>query len=748
MSSVELLRDVDGIAHVRARTPEDAAFGQGFASAEDRLWQMEYDRRRAAGTLAEIVGPPAVPSDRFHRRLGLAAASRSDFESLTAETRRFFEAYAAGVNERLSRLHGDELPPELAVLGATPAPWEAWESVAVFKVRHLLMGTYEVKLWRSALIRNLGVEAAGRLWPSEEELTVVPGEALRLARELASDVAKVADALAEIPEETAASNNLAVHGSRTASGMPIVAGDPHRALDLPNVYWQNHLTCDAFDVIGLSFPGVPGFPHFGHNTTVAWCITHGMADDQDIYLERLRDDGRGGVDYQDVDGWKSATTREQTIAVAGESQPLVITAIETSRGPVVAGDPDLGVGLALRWTALTEPDTTFDTLLPMLSASTVGELDDCMRGWVAPGNNLVSADREGDIAYRFRGRLAVRPPANGWTIVPGWTGAHEWDRSASYDDQTHVVNPQQGFLVTANNRPSADGPYVGNDFAHPARSKRINQLLAEQGEWSVDSIVGVLGDTKSLVAPRFVEGLLAVPAGHAVERAAQQALREWDGQMDVEAAGATIYAACRAELLRVVSASLGLSRDRLGAVAVSATLQQSARFLWTRLAFLAGATDRPLTELDGGWPAAYASALRWGVRALEARFGADVSRWRWGSLHTVRWQHPLVVLRPDLAEVLAVPAQVEVGGDGECVRATGVGAPELDAVSGPVARYVFDLADWEQSCWIVPHGVSGDARSPHWSDQLERWAAVEMLPMRYSAEVVDAATVSTVTLER
>lgn len=232
---IEIVRDVDGVAHVRAPDPEGAFFGQGYAAAQDRLWQMEYDRRRACGRLAEIAGPRAVGTDLLHRRLGLAAAARADYDALTSDAQAALDAYAAGVNAhlaRLARLPESDLPPELALFDARPEPWQPWEpwqSIAVFKVRHLLMGTYEVKLWRSALVRNLGAEVVARLWPSEPEVTVVPGDVVRMARDLAGDLGAVAGALADIPEEMTAgdgSNNLAVHGARTATGRPLVAGDP------------------------------------------------------------------------------------------------------------------------------------------------------------------------------------------------------------------------------------------------------------------------------------------------------------------------------------------------------------------------------------------------------------------------------------------------------------------------------------------------------------------------------------------
>ncbi|MDE0802854.1 MAG: penicillin acylase family protein, partial [Acidimicrobiales bacterium] len=418
-----MIRDTDGIAHVRADDEAGAFRGQGLAAAQDRLWQMEFDRRKALGRLAEIVGPSAIGADRYHLRLGIARAAQDDFSRLSHRSVAMFEAYAHGVDEAVAGL--DSLPPEFELLDAPdPAPWEPWHSIAVFKVRHLWMGTAEVKLWRSALASVVGPTMAARLWPSVPGVHIDPDMVEEVSTlGLDSAVAETARVLADL--ETlgatgAASNNFVIHGSRTTTGMPLMAGDPHRAIDLPNVYWQNHLTWPldeggVADVIGLSFPGVPGFPHFGHNADVAWSITHGMADDQDLFLERFSGDD------------PVVTHRHETIPVAG-AEPVRVECLETANGPVVAGGPEVGIGIAMRWTATAAPDTTYDCLLPQMLARSVDELDRAFEGWVVPCNNVLLADRSGDIGYRFRGRLAVRGDANGWTIVDGsdpstaWTG--------------------------------------------------------------------------------------------------------------------------------------------------------------------------------------------------------------------------------------------------------------------------------------------------------------------------------------
>ena len=720
MTSIEVRRDVDGIAHVRAPDRAGAFFGQGYAAAADRCFQIEADRRRAQGRWAEIVGAAGVASDVLHLRVGLADTARSDVEGLSDDARTALDAYAAGINAWLDQATDDDLPPELGLLGAPrPAPWEPWHSVAVYKYRHLLMGTAQTKIWRSAVLRSVGPSVACRLWPG-------------LGRTDPStdgvDLDAALMALAAVPTQEAASNNLVVAGTRTASGRPLLAGDPHRSFDLPNVYWQNHITGGEIDVIGLSFPGVPGFPHFAHNRDVAWCITHGMADDQDVYVERAADLELAGIE-------------SATIPVAGADPVTVEVATAADGRRVIAGGRAEGWGLSLAWTATAAPDTTFDALVPMMAASSVDELDAAMSPWVVPVNNVLMADGDGTIAYRMRGRLARRDGRNGWTVVPGWTGEHGWVGFVDDDDLPRRRDPDAGFLATANEDLGHHHLYISNDWAHPARGIRIRQLLESSSGWTADTITSdVLGDEVSLVAPAFVSLLTASPDVSGLDAVAQSMLARWDHRMDPDSPAAAIYAACRVALLDVVAAAVGFDGHRLGAGAIEPAPDEIARSQWSRLAVLASHADDDLVTDVGGWAGAARSALSGGVKILVAALGTDPTAWRWGDLHPSAPYHPLAVTRPDLGDELVVPATRELGGDSETVRCTGVSPPSLGAMRGSVARYVFDLGDWDQSRWIVPHGVHGDPRSPHFSDQLDRWASMSMAPMRWSPEVVDGAT--------
>ncbi|MBO0833586.1 MAG: penicillin acylase family protein, partial [Actinobacteria bacterium] len=456
---VEIVRDRLGVPHCRAVTEHDAFFAQGFVHAADRLWQLDYDRRRGLGQSAAAIGPAGVTGDTLYRRLDLAASARSDAARLSAAARDMLSAYAAGVNARLQS--ADRLPPEFALTELPPQPWEPWHSLLVYRVRHLTMGSAAPKLWRAVVEEVLGPAAARSMARTGWQVSCVPpGERCD----------STAPSWASV--EDGGSNNWALAGSRTASGLPLLAGDPHRPLEMPNVYIQGHIACPAWDVLGLGMPGVPGFPHFGHNDRVAWCITHAMADDQDLYRFDTPPDGEARTEHIEVRG----------------GDPVTVQIRRSDRGPLVTDE------LALAWTATTEPNTGFDALPAMLRAGSVGELFDTMRPWVEPANNLLAADTDGSIGYLTRGRIPQRTrPEAAWGPVPAGDPAYGWRSCVAFADMPQARDPAGGFLFSANNRILAadSGPYLGLDVAAPWRATRIIDTVSGLSQATVDDMAAL-----------------------------------------------------------------------------------------------------------------------------------------------------------------------------------------------------------------------------------------------------------------
>ncbi|MCH8886413.1 MAG: penicillin acylase family protein [SAR324 cluster bacterium] len=784
-------RDAHGIPHLRASSEHDAWFGQGFVTAQDRLWQMEYDRRRAAGRWAEVVGREALEGDLQMRRFRIPRYMAAVLPGLAPTTRAMLEAYAAGVNAFIedSQKRGRPLGIEFGLTGIEPEPWRAEDSLAVFCVRHILMGVWEAKVWRVRLAQALGPEGAAAFYPGYEpgQVVMAPpggrygGALLNAAQTLAEGLSHLTF-LKHGTED--GSNNWVVGGAHTASGKPLLAGDPHRALDVPNVYYQNHVACGEFDVIGFSFPGVPGFPHFAHNARVAWGITHGNADYQDLFIERFERTPAAGQPprYRFQGQWLTAEHASETVAVRGES-PVTIDTWATRHGPVIAGGPaarpENGAGnpsagakdatgdsaavprdgaysaaLAFGYTALEAPNGTLDAMREMVFSQDADQLEAALESWVDPVNNLVYFDLDGDFGYRTRGTVPVRHAANAWLPVPGWSGEHEWRGRVPFGEMPNLRNPARGFAVTANNRITDEHypHYIGHEYAPGFRAERIETRLAEAiaegeatgeatgGGLDVAAMTAIQADVNSIPAEAFRPLYGGIQPRNETEARALELLKRWDCRVAGDSPGPAIFAALRKHLV------LGLLRPRLGnslMAALGAAPDRGANGLLTRtqarLHVMIASGDATLLPEGESWDAMLGNALSKAVEELTGSMGDDPAQWRWEREHHTAAAHLLSGLFPEAAALLDPPA-ISMDGDGDTVQAGGyVLTQDFRARFISVARYVFDGGDWERSVWIVPAGVSGHPGSAHYADQLPLYANHRTVPMHYGWERIAEA---------
>jgi penicillin amidase len=734
VAPADVLRDPEGVPHIRAQGQRDAFFAQGFVHAQDRLFQMELNLRRGLGRSAEWLGAPAVEMDVLCRRLGMEAACRRDFAALGDEARAMLEAYVAGVNAFVAS--DAPLPVEYGLLEATPLRWEAWHPIAVMRRLGLLMGSVWFKLWRAAALPLVGAEQAAKLRYEDggiDLLCMPPGvEAARWTATLAELAPSIGALLDRAAPDAAGggSNNWALSAGRSATGRPFLAGDPHRVFEIPNMYAQGHLACDAFDVVGLTVPGVPGFPHFAHNGQVAWCVTHAFVDIHDLFVERF-DTGAAHVRFRDA--WVPVTRRRERVAVRGEAAREV-EVIETAHGPIIAGDPASGTAIALRSVQFAETDLSFDCLPRMLRAPSVPALFEATRGWGLIDHNLVAGDTQGRIGHLVRAMVPRRPRANGWLPVPGWTGEHEWEGWIPFESMPRQIDPADGVIVTANNRVVADGgpEYLCTDCHPPTRARRIMALLTERAADADAQSAAIHGDTLSANALLLRGSLAAVPAsGDAA--VLRQRLLDWDGRMEAGSIAASGYIALRLALTRILAERSGLGGlvgDPLLAVPPGVVpLNQ----LWWTLPALLRANDATLLD---GW--SWSQALH---AALVAAAADPLAAQPWGEAHRPRFMHPLSPMFADAAPLLD-PAAQAIGGDGDTVFANGL-LPHAGtrATYGALARYAFDVGAWENSRWTVFHGASGHPGSPHYADQHAAWAEARMVPMRYGWDGI-AATAS------
>jgi len=734
---VEILRDTHGIPHLRAGSTGDAWFALGFVHAQDRLFQMELTRRRALGRAAEWLGAGAAEADILVRRLGMEAACRRDHAALGDAARAMLDSYAAGVNAFIAS--GAPLPVEYTLLEARPEPWEGWHSIAVMRRLGLLMGSIWFKLWRAAALPVVGAAQVGSLRYDDggrDLLCIPPGvEAERFEADLAAlapAIRALLDSLGVQGDETGGgSNNWAVGPSRSGTGRPVLAGDPHRVFEIPNMYAQHHVACDAFDMIGLTVPGVPGFPHFAQNGRVAYCVTHAFMDIHDVFLERFEADG---ARVMHAGEWVPVLRREETVSVRGAA-PRRFEVLETPNGPVIAGDARGGTALSLRSVQFAETDLSFDCLPRMTQASGVEDLFEATRGWGLIDHNLVAADTGGHIGHLVRARVPRRGRESGWLPMPGWTGEHSWRGWIGHDEMPRVIDPGEGMIVTANNRVVADDhpDYLCTDCHPPYRAARILEELRARPDFRPEDAGLIHGDTLSPNALLLRERLAAMAAPEGAAGALRARLLAWDGRMEAGAAEPTAYVALRRALTRILAERSGLadagSHPWLAVAPGVVPMNQ----LWWTLPNLLRRDDAAL--LNGwSWEEAIGAALREVAGAAETP---------WGEAHRPRFAHPLSALFPEAAPMLDPPA-LPIGGDNDTVLANGLLAASGPAAAyGALARYTFDVGNWDNSRWAVFHGVSGQPGSPHYTDQHAEWAAARMVPMLYGWDAVRRAARST-----
>ena len=733
-SDVDIFRDQYGIPHVHAESRLDAYFGQGFVTAQDRLWQMEYDRLRGSGRWAEIAGISALDQDKTVRKFGLRRSAERDYHELNKPTQAIFQAYAHGVNAFINT--ADALPPEYDLCDLRPEKWEPWHGLIIYKIRHILMGLFESKLWRYTLSKEIGAEKTAALFPQYKDsdfLILPPGH--RYSEKLSHLAEELENALRVLNpnhESDSGSNSWVLSGALTETGLPILAGDSHRALDTPNVYYQNHMRCPEFDVIGLSFPGIPAFPHFGHNESVAWSVTHTFADYQDIYVEEFNPDNDSK--YRSQNGWETASESQEVFAIKDHA-PQTMKVWTTQHGPIICGSPQDGYALALKYTATHGPTTWAESLHEMLLSQNLHHLKSSMKKWEDPCNNLLMADTKGNIGYLCRGHIPIRPRQNGLLPVPGWDPQYEWTGRIPFDDLPSETNPSSGFISTANNKPVGDAyPYfISVDFALGYRIERINHHLLNNSSSKVTDMKKIHAEKVSIPASVFREKLCGLDLDYDDNLTeVMEMFQKWDCTMEKTLICPTIYSVLRDNVVAE------LLTEQLGGKLYKLVWEPADRGRVTFLnRFKALVTDHlredntTLLKKGDTWSGILIRNLSKTLDILSETLGASPTNWTWGRIHKAEAIHTLSGLFPELASMLN-PPQMSVSGDGDTPLA-GSYAPANAArvTSLSVARYVYDLSNWDNSSWAIPLGASGNPASPHYYDQSSVWQSIEMVPMYY-----------------
>jgi penicillin amidase len=740
---VELTRDENGVAVVNARTDRDAFFAVGFAHAQDRMWQLELERRSAAGRLSEVFGREAVPQDAWMRALGLYEAAEQSWSRLGPEARDSLTAYAAGVNAYLAQ--DPVLPPEFVALGVRPEPWREVDSLAWSKVFALNLSN---NMWNETsnliasqyLSREQMVDLLGY---SQGDLSASAAAGGLLSERAAAGLLSFREGVEgglKIGGRYAGSNAWVVSGRLMQGGQAALANDPHLAVQMPSPWYVARLKGDRLNVSGMTLVGLPVVV-FGQNGDIAWGGTSLMADVQDLYVEQPNP--ADPSQYRRGDGWAAFQVRTEAIRVRAEFpaalrapvEPVKIQFRRTPEGPVISdivGAYDQPV--TLRWTALDPDDASYESFLRVNYARDWDTFKDSFRTYVAPALNMLYADRSNNIGSLGVGRIPLRAKGRGRLPAPAWTNEYRWTGYLPFEDWPQRFNPEEGYIVSANNDPvGPEYPYfISADFAPPNRARRIEQLLREKvskGEpISLDHFGRMQGDTVDLSVRGLLDYLRRVPPSGPEQREALGYLQDWDGSMSLDSQGAAIFFVW-ARHLREELFSTALkdswNKQRQSAemerVVSSTSYDQILHALTARPSTWCGAAADPPCAPQLG------RSLDAAIDELKKLRGSGMDSWRWGDIHHTLYAHRPFSGVTWLASVFE--RQVPSGGSPDTInvanavyeRATGydqtfsAGFRQIIQVGGPSTRHLY----------MNSTGQSGNVLSAHYDDMVKPFRDVQ-----------------------
>lgn len=712
-SDVKVTRDSIGVPHIEAESDADLYRAQGYVQAQDRLFQMDLSRRQASGRLAEVVGAAAVERDKFFRAFSLRDAAEKSWEGYDEEAKQVLEWYAEGVNAFMEEAKTEsELSYEFALLGYEPEEWTPTDSLTIGKFMAYDLGGH----WSSLAVRHWALNE----FPEEKakELFITyPENAPSIIAANKKQPVEVAGAFdaSLVPPEFNGSNNWVVSGDKTESGKPLLADDPHLGLSTPSIWYQMHLESPEQNVSGVIFAGIPGII-LGHNEKIAWGVTNVGPDVQDLYIETPNPEDPTQFLYEGK--WEQAEVRKEPIKVKdGATEDFEV--LVTRHGPIISDviykeeDPD--ALFSMQWTAL-EPTLELQAVLSFNKASNWEEFETALEDFQAPAQNFVFASTDGTIAYKANGRIPIRKSGDGQLPVPGDSAAYGWEGFVPFDELPTEVNPESGFIATANNEVVDDSyPYHISDFwAQPYRYERIAEVLEASDDLTVEDMMALQMDQKNLYAAEFLDGMIAE-----VQKETDQydelfsLLKEWD-QVDSQDQAAPLVFHKWMKQLPVTLLAEDFPEDVF-------TLLPGKNHITDEMMRDAFEGDEGVwVEEYGGTGKWLADALETSINGIEEEFGEDPADWKWSEDHQLTFPHPLAGASPIFAEFLN-PEPVPIGGSNITVQAAGFDS-EGNVDHGASWRFVADLSDLSSAYHIVGPGLSGHMKSEFFHNQVDDWA--------------------------
>ncbi len=733
---VEVIRDRWGVPHIYAKNQDDLFFAQGFIAAQDRLWQIDMWRRIGVGETAEVLGQSGVAGDRFARLVRYRGDMQAEWTSYSPDTQQIAVAFTRGINAYIAHI-GDRLPIEFQLLKYRPGLWKP-EDILTRMSGIIMCRNFRSEVDRARLIAAVGLDKARWLAPTD------PAREFALDRELDAaslpasifsgyEAATKALDFARVPP---GSNNWVVDATRSASGKPLLASDPHRSLALPSLRYLVHLNAPGWNVIGGGEPALPGVA-IGHNDHVAWGMTIVGTDQADVFVEQTKPDAPDQV--RRGDQWEKLTIIRETIKVRGAAD-VELELSFSSHGPIMHQDRDKHRAYALRWSG-AEPGTA--GYLGCLALNRVNNarafLKEAAR-WKLPSENLVFADVDGNIGWIAAALTPVRQGFDGLLPVPGWNEKYRWTGFLPSEQLPQVFNPPRHYVATANHNilPSGYGREIAYEFAPPFRYQRCDERLRGASKFTIDDFKTIQHDNTNIAARRFAAVVSQVKLSDSDLQPYAKSVAQWDGAMVRESQAAPIFAAWSSEALRELFRP-HVSADLLDYCTSGPGLELMLD---------------ALEKLDARWLGSNPTearaqllerSLRRAVAQLDKRLGHDLATWSWGRLHQAHFTHSLGSLGEAYAQAFSPPA-VATPGD--------VNSPNnarydknYRHIHGASFRLLVDLADWDLGQATSTPGQSGQPGSPHYADLLPLWKEGRYFPLLYSRSKIEGSREHTLILQ-
>ena len=717
---VSVVIDNWGVPHIFAQSEKDLYFASGYMQAQERMWQMELTRRAGFGRLSEIFGQVALERDKFMRNMGFEEAALNDFENLSPKMRELIASYSDGVNAWMDSRKLN-WPIEFLILRFRPEPWTPLDSLVVKEIMALMLcPDYKSEAVRGKLVESLGAEKALQIL--EEGIPPPPSESVVIS----------GTGMLPVPPFQG-SNSWVVSGSRSESGKPLLANDPHLQITLPPIWYEMHVNCPGLNAVGVSLPGVP-FIIIGHNPSIAWGITNSAADVQDLYVEKIDDSGSM---YLDRGEWKPLFKKKQEIKIKGRRKPEEIEIRWTKRGPIITPIViESQTPLSLSWT-IYEGGRTMEAFYLLNRARDWQEFSEALALFDVPSQNFVYADKDGNIGYYLSGKIPIRAAQAAVFPFPGWEEEGQWQGFLDEDKKPRLFNPDEGFIVTANNKIVPDGfpYYVSFDWDIPFRADRVRELLLQKEKHSIESFKIIQNDVYTKKGEAFLPVFKDVEETDGNAGEALRLLKDWDLRMSSGKEPALFEVFMNIFHAEVFKDEMGedfgdfdpsFRRKKAGILRLLSD-SHSSWYDNTETPQVEDREDIVKVSLDK----AYSS--------LEKKYGPP-DDWDWMTFHSIRFRHALG--EPPLFRFLN-RGPYPMDGHAFTIRAS---FPAFGTSSGSSYRQIIDLSDFKNSICVLTSGQSGCFLSRFYDDQIPLWLEGQYHPMLFSPDDIRANSAGTLRL--